>query len=200
MKNLENIRELLVVVDMVNGFVKSGALADPYIGHIIKPIEELIKEFKDSKDKDVIFIRDAHIPGCAEFKKFPEHCIDGTWESEIVDELKPYSLDSRIYKKNSRSTFTLQSFRNDLDKMRIKGILEKVIATGCCTDLCVLDLAVPLANYFDQMNDNREVIVLQDAVETYDAPWHNRDEYNDMAFKIMNQEGIRLVKTLGGKK
>ena len=52
----------------------------------------------------------------------------------------------------------------------------------------------------DQMNDNIEIIVPQDSIETYDAPWHNRDEYNELAYKIMKQEGIKLVKTLGGNK
>ena len=77
MKELQKIKELLIVVDMVNGFVKKGALADTYIQHIIEPIKKTIEEFQASPEKDVFFIRDAHQLGCAEFKKFPEHCIDG---------------------------------------------------------------------------------------------------------------------------
>ena len=42
---LEKIKELLIVVDMVNGFVREGAMADSYIEHIIKPIEHMINEF-----------------------------------------------------------------------------------------------------------------------------------------------------------
>lgn len=199
MKKLESIEELLIVVDMVNGFVKSGALADPYIRHIIKPIQELIEEFKKDENKDVVFIRDAHKPGCAEFQKFPEHCIDGTWESEIIDELKPYSIDSRVYKKNSRSALFAPGFMRDLEIMRL-NLLRKVVISGCCTDLCDLDLSIPLVNYLDEKNSKVEIIVPEDAVETYDAPNHNRDEYNELAYKIMKQEGIKLVKTLGGNK
>ena len=174
MKELQKIKELLIVVDMVNGFVKKGALADTYIQHIIEPIKKTIEEFQASPEKDVFFIRDAHQLGCAEFKKFPEHCIDGTWESEIIDELAPYSKDSRTYKKNSRSALFAPGFMRDIDIMR-NNLLTRIVTTGCCSDLCDLDLSVPLMNYFDQMNDNIEIIVPQDSIETYDAPWHNRD-------------------------
>ena len=33
----------------------------------------------------------------------------------------------------------------------------------------------------------------KNAVETYDAPNHNRKEYNEIAFKIMEQNGIKLI-------
>lgn len=195
MKNLENIKELLIVVDMVNGFVKKGALADPYIEHIIPELKRLIEYYKNKKDAQVAFIRDAHKKGCAEFTKFPEHCLDGTWESEIIDEFKPYVEGSLVYKKNSRSFMFAPGFISDLDKMIN---LETVISGGCCTDLCDIDGNVPMMNYFDQNNRKVEIIIPKNIVETYDAPWHNRNEYNEMAFKLMEQEGIKLVKKLGG--
>ena len=42
--------------------------------------------------------------------------------------------------------------------------------------------------------------LLQKAVETYDAPYHNRDEYTEMAYKFFEQSGIQLVKKYGGIK
>ena len=39
-----------------------------------------------------------------------------------------------------------------------------------------------------------EVIIYKNAVETYDAPNHNRKEYNEIAFKIMEQNGIKIIK------
>lgn len=35
MKELEKIEKLLINVDMINGFVKKGTMADSYIEHII---------------------------------------------------------------------------------------------------------------------------------------------------------------------
>ena len=55
MRNLEEIKELLIVVDMVNGFVNKGALADPYIQHIIPDLKMLIEYYKSRKDAQVVF-------------------------------------------------------------------------------------------------------------------------------------------------
>lgn len=195
MKNLEEIKELLIVVDMVNGFVKSGALADAYIQHIVPDLKKLIEFYAKKEDGLVAFIRDAHTKDSLEFKKFPVHCVDGTWESEIIDEFKPYVKDGVVYKKNSRSFMFAPNFMNDLERMRE---LKKIVVTGCCTDLCDLDGVLPMMNYLDQVNRNVEVIVPKNVVETYDAPWHNREEYAEYAFKLMEQEGIKLVKRLGG--
>ncbi len=195
MKNLEEIKELLVVVDMVNGFCKKGALADKHIMHIVPELERLIQYYKNMQDAQVAFIRDAHKKGCAEFNKFPEHCLEGTWESEIIDEFKHYVEGSLVYKKNSRSALFAPNFMNDLNKMKE---LRRVIVAGCCTDLCDTDLAIPMVNYFDEMDRDVEIIVPKNVVETYDAPWHNREEYQNYAFKLMEQEGIKLVKSLGG--
>ena len=83
-----------------------------------------------------------------------------------------------------------ENFLTDIDKMEN---LEEVIIIGCCTDICVLNLAIPLQNYFDQKDRNITITVPKNAVETYDAPNHNREEYNEIAFKLMKQAGINLV-------
>ena len=55
-----------------------------------------------------------------------------------------------------------------------------------------------LQTYFDEQNRNTKIIVPTNAVETYNSDNHKRDEYNEIAFKIMNQTGIKLVKKYGG--
>ena len=86
-----------------------------------------------------------------------------------------------------------------IQELKNKEVVKRVVITGCCTDICVMNLAIPLQNYFDQENREIEIVVPQDAVETYDAPWHNAKEWNEMAYKFMNQAGIKLVKTLERK-
>ena len=44
------MKKLLLVIDMVNGFVKEGALADEYINNITPNIIKLIEEFKHNCD------------------------------------------------------------------------------------------------------------------------------------------------------
>ena len=103
MKTKEELQELLIVVDMINGFIKEGNMADSTINHITPKIIKLIEMFIE-KGEGVAFIRDAHKMDATEFKKFLIHCLEGTSESELIDELKPYEEYGLTYKKNSTST------------------------------------------------------------------------------------------------
>ena len=186
MKNIDTIEKLLIVVDMVKGFVDEGNMADRYIGHITEGIENKVKEYIANGD-GVMFFNDTHSVDCAEFKKFPPHCIAGTSESELVDELMPYQYDGILYRKNSTSSMFAEGFMEDIDSM---SELKEVTITGCCSDICVVNLAIPLSCYFDQQDREVKINVPVNLIETYDAPYHPRDEYNAIAVKLMNQAGI----------
>jgi len=185
----KNVERLLINIDMVNGFVYTGAMHDERIARIIEPQLELMK--KCNRDEDmVVFVREGHRENATEFDKFPKHCVKGTYEAEIVDGLKEVAKDSKIYEKNSTSAIFAKDFLNDITKMIN---LKEVILMGCCTDICVMNLAIPLMNYFDELNRNVKVIVPKNVVETYDAPTHNANDYNDMAFAFMEQAGIQVI-------
>ena len=189
-KKLKEIRELLIIVDMVNGFVREGIMADPYIEHIIPEQIRLIKDFLERNEK-IAFVKEAHSEDSIEFKTFPKHCVKGTSEAKLVDELKLFEKDALVYEKNSTSAMFAKNFLRDIDEMIN---LRNVIITGCCTDICDLNLAIPLKNYFNEYNREVDIYVPENAVETYNSTSHNRDEYNEMSFKLMNQSGIKLVK------
>lgn len=192
-KELQDLKRLLIVVDMINGFTKEGSMADTYIQHTIPKQQELLRQFQKEQE-GIAFIRDCHTKGCREFLRYPEHCLENTSESEIIDELLPYTENSIIYKKNSTSTIYAPNFINDIEKMKS---LREVIIAGCCTDICVMNLAIPLQCYFDQMDRNIDIVVPIDAVETFDAPTHKREKYNEMAFALMEQAGVQLIKRKG---
>lgn len=187
---LKKIRNLLIVVDMVNGFVREGKMSDLYIEHIIPEQLRLIKMFL-SDQQGIVFIKDSHELGCREFERYPEHCVVGTREAELLDELKPFESKALVYLKNSTSAIFAPNFILDIEQMKN---LQEIIITGCCTDICDMNLAIPLQNYFDELNRRVDIIVPINAVETYNAPNHNRDECNNMAFKMLEQSGIKLVK------
>lgn len=196
-EKLEKMKSLLIVVDMVNGFIREGMMASKNIEHIIPEIECLIQKCKIS-GCGIAFIKDSHLENAREFDRYPKHCVKQTSEAELVVELKPYEESALVYEKNSTSAVYAPYFLDDIDKMKQ---LREIIIVGCCTDICVLNLAIPLQNYFDQMNRDVEIIIPKDAVETFDAVNHNSDIYNDHAFAIMEQAGIQLVKHYeGGKK
>ena len=184
------MQKLLLVIDMVNGFVKCGALADKQINSITPNIIELIEDYIE-KDNDIISIQEGHSKESKEFENFPPHCILGTEEAEIIDELIPYKNKMKIIRKNSTCGFVTNDFMKYIEEN--KELLEEVVLTGCCTDLCVMNFALPLKNYINEHNLNIKVTIFKNAVETYDSPMHNREEYNDMAFKIMSQNGIDII-------
>ena len=192
-KNLEVYESMFIVVDMVNGFVREGVLHDEEIARVIPRQIELIKEARNNGSL-VVFIKDTHNEEASEFRRFgnTKHCVRGTSEAEIVDELLPFvDLDNTIsIEKNSTSFMEAPDFRKVATDARN---IRSVDVVGCCTDICILNLAIPLQNYFDQQDRDILITIQKNAVETYDSPNHNRGEYNEMAFKLMKQAGINVV-------
>ena len=188
-EDLKFIKSGLIVVDMVNGFINNGNMADFYIRHIIAENVKLINDFLQKKSP-VIAFRDCHEKKAIEFKSFPEHCLRDTYEADLVDEIKKFEKQMKVFEKNSTNGMYAQGFVDYLNNL--KDVNEFVL-TGCCTDICVMQLALALKTYFNAINRNINIVVPMNAVETYNAPTHHRDEYNNLAFDLMNQAGIQIV-------
>ena len=58
--NLKEIKNMLVVIDMVKGFVDEGALAAPSIKRVIPRQLELLEEYKNDEYGINVFVRDTH--------------------------------------------------------------------------------------------------------------------------------------------
>ena len=187
--DLSKFNKLLIVVDMVNGFVREGVMSDKFIEHIIPEQVRLVEDIIDKKE-GLIFIKEAHNDSSREFLRYPKHCVKGTNEAELVDELKVFEDKGLVYEKNSTSAIFSKGFLSDINKM---DNLEEIVIVGCCTDICVMNLAIPLQNYFDQMDRSINIVIPKNAVETYNGDNHDRVEYNNMAFKLLEQAGVKLV-------
>ena len=75
--------------------------------------------------------------------------------------------------------------------------LKRVIIVGCCTDICIQNFAIALRNFFDELNMDIDIIVPKNAVETFHIPKvHEREENNERAYILMENTGIKLVKSL----
>lgn len=193
-KNLKIYKKALIVIDMVNGFVNEGVLHDKTIGLVINRQKELIDAYLKEGEL-VIFIKDTHTKESREFKRFgnTNHCLEHTSEAELVPELKVYENQDNVIsiEKNSTSFMEAPKFRNVISELTN---LKEVDVVGCCTDICVANGSIGLANYFDQWNKDVEIRVHEDAIETYHSDFHNRDTYADAAKLLMKQQGIQLVK------
>lgn len=183
------MKKLLLIIDMVNGFVKEGPLSDTRINNITPNIIKLIEKSIEEKD-DVISIQEGHTVNSKEFENFPPHCILGTDEAELIDELKPYEKSMKLIRKNSTCGFITEEFMEYMKEN--ENDLEEIILTGCCTDLCVMNFALPLKTYINEHDLSIKVTIYKNTVETYDSPVHKAEEYNEMSFKIMKQNGIYI--------
>ena len=175
----------IIIVDMVNGFIKEGALHDKRIMDIVDNIKRLIE---NKTDHDIIVLEDAHDKDCAEFTSFPPHCLNDTNESKTIDELayvfKLANFEACI-KKNSTNGFFAMARANLIDA-------NEYIIVGCCSDICVAQLALALKAYGNDINSIKKVIVVKDGIATYDNAYHIASEYDDAALKIMSVAGIEI--------
>lgn len=191
MKETSN-QSCLFIVDMINGFVKEGPLADQAICSIIKPIEQIIKDFKQ-KNYPIVAFSDAHQEDSKEFEAFIPHCIEGTKESELIDEFIPYQDDMVIIKKNSTNGFLAPDFIKWFEK---QPVYKNYIITGCVTDICVLQLAASMIGYVHQHNLDARVIISKNTSETFDIENHPRESYNFMATTLLAQLGVQVHDTI----
>ena len=176
----------MVIVDAVNGFIREGAMSSKRIESIIPNIVSLMKKCKE-KNIPIAAFADCHGEKCAEFESFPPHCIKGTSESEIVDEIKAEG-GYKLIEKNSTNGFHEKQF---IDCLEANG-KSRFIVTGDCTDICVLQFCLSLKTYFTQRNLQSEIIIPLNCVETYDAPYHEAGFMSLAAYKILKDSGIKI--------
>ena len=191
-KNLKVYKKCLIVVDMVNGFVREGVLHDDAISNIIPRQIELIN--KNIKEEGLtIFIKDTHDENAVEFKRFSntKHCVRGTSEAELVDELKIFENKEDVIsiEKNSTSYMEAPKFRHLIKELEN---IKEINVVGCCTDICDFNGTMGLANYLDEWNRDVVIKVHRDAVATYAED--DRQQYVYAAYLLMEQQGIQLVK------
>ena len=181
---------VIFVVDMIEGFVHEGALHDEAIHAATMHIESLIRD----AEQRVIFIADSHPPKTREFISYPSHCVIGTKESEVIQELQPYVQE--LMRKNSTNTFTCPDFQLFL-KERLKNYRDIVI-TGCCTDICILQFALCLNAWLNEHNKTgQRIIIPLSCVDTYHIEGiHDAVSCNEFSIRNMEANGICIVSSL----
>ena len=167
----------LLVVDMLVGFLEAGH--NLYCGddarEVIPNVQRLIEREQAAGSK-LFFICDNHDPDDLEFQIFPEHCVRGTEEAEVISELAGYR--GEVVPKQRYSGF----FGTDLEERLAELKPDKIIICGVCTDICVMHTAA------DARNRDYDVEVPVDCVATFDSEAH--------AFALQHMEkilGAKLV-------
>lgn len=191
LKELQAEDTALIIVDMINGFVREGALKSDRVEELIPEILRLIDLCRNNNIKVVAF-GDSHSRTCPEFESYPEHCIEGTSESEVVDEIKS-KKEYMLINKNSTNGFLESEFTNFL---QLNSNISNFIIVGDCTDLCVLQFSLTLKAYFNKLNKKSNIVIPMNGVDTYDLGLHNGDFMNIFALYNMKTNGINVVKSI----
>ena len=169
---------VVLVIDMVVGFMEPGH--NLYCGddarRIIPRVQRLI-ERERANGGEVIFICDTHDPDDLEFQMFPVHCVRGTEEAEVIEELRGY--EGAVVRKRRYSAF----FETDLERRLAELNPDKIILCGVCTDICVMHTAS------DARNRDYAVEAPVDCVASFDQDAHE--------YALAHMEKILGVKLVG---
>lgn len=189
--NAENTA--LINVDIINGFCKEGNLSSDRVLKII-PAAVRINELFNQHEK--VFFLDCHIEKAEEFKAYVPHCIEGSSEVELVEELKPYAEEKALLcKKNSVNGFLTEQYEAWL---KAHKNITNFIVIGDVTDICVLNFCLTQRCYFNENNIEGRVIVPISGVETFhlDVTNHHGDLMNLFALYNMRSNGIEIVEDI----
>lgn len=186
LSELVNENAALIIVDMINGFVKEGALASPNVLAINDTVAQLAKAC-ESYAIPIAALADCHSLSSPEFTSFPTHCLANTEESEITAEILEACHPERI-EKNSTNGYLSPKFREWMEHCQT----STYIIVGDCTDLCVMHLALTLKTHFNQLDKASRILIPTNAVATYSLGNHDAGLINTMSLYMMQTGGVEL--------
>ena len=181
----------LFMIDMNNGFVNFGPMANPKYNDLVPEQQALIEMFRE-EDELVNFILENHDMNALEFVSYPEHCVEGTEEAKLIPEFQDEENkpNTRTYYKNSINGMLNRTLQDDIKALEK---LKMIVLAGVCGDLCVMDFGRTLLRYLDEINHDLKVFVVKSCIDTFDAPGHNREEWLEIAYKVLEQAGAVVV-------
>jgi biuret amidohydrolase len=188
-------RSAVIVIDLLKGFFKSNpSLPDPLDSkRLFATVRRVIDIGRDA-GLAIVFIKDnflpEEIPIDKHFKIFGPHCIIGTPDAEVVDELDPKPGDFQIRKKHY-SAFNSTRLDAVLRELEVK----RLFFTGAWTEACVQHSVI------DAFYLSYEINVISDAVS---SPYHEAHDYAPNYMRqyhraniITSDEAIAQFRALG---
>ena len=167
----------LLVIDMQNGFCHDDGSFGGAMGLDITPLKEsisgcveLVKAARE-KNYPIAFTRYLYkedysdggvlvndlMPGLAEVDSLKE----GTWDVEIIDELKP-AEDEFVLNKNRPSAYYNTGLENWLKENNLKQLIICGVTTSICVETTTRDLS----------QEDYRVVIASDAVNELEADRH----------------------------
>jgi nicotinamidase-related amidase len=157
---LDPASSAVVVVDMQNGFCHpEGSLHAPGSQDAIEPCVELVDRARGA-GASVVFTRDVHPPEqfedahyYDEFDRWGEHVLEGSWDAELVEELRPREGEL-VVEKHTYDAF----HRTELEGWLESHGIDDLVICGTLANVCVLHTAGSAG-----LRDHRPILV-EDAI------------------------------------
>lgn len=194
----------MVTVDVIKGFCSQGAMCSPRVAAIVPAVKRIIQAADQAGVRHFLFTCDTHTPDSREFDTWPAHCVAGTPESELEDDLLrlPGSDKFVMLPKPSINSLIDTELADTLEAIQPRVI----IAMGDVTDLCYYQLATNLKMLANARGWNCRVIAPLSAIETYDTPMataqqlgilpHDGDFINAFFAYHLQATGVEVVQDL----
>jgi nicotinamidase/pyrazinamidase len=202
--------DALVIVDIQNDFMPSGALGVRNADEIVAPINHLAEEFH-SHENTVVMAQDWHPAGHLSFASshglkpfdqyecagigpvlWPDHCVQGSFGAEFHPQLQ-VKLANAIVRKGYHPRVDSYSTFIENDKRTHTGLSgylrtlgkERIFLCGLALDYCVFYSAV------DGRDLGFEIVVPIDLTKAIDSP----PGHLPNALDIMVKKKVRFTKS-----
>jgi ureidoacrylate peracid hydrolase len=167
-----NVNPALMVIDVQNGFVSKGGSYDQLgmnvarYQHVISQISELIRlcrsvnipifytqAVREKSGIDLLTNTHRILPKSREERiRTKPICVIGTWDADIVDEIKPSPMDHVVIKRRD------SAFQDTEIGVWLNSIgIDTLVFCGIDTSICVE------ASLRDAFNNGYDVILISDA-------------------------------------
>jgi len=125
-------RTALIIGDMQNDFVKEGGtLVVPSAEGTLPAMRNLLDLARNSGMR-VVFVQDTHADGDPEWGIWGEHCREGSWGWQVVDELAPREDEATLRKPRYDAFYGTQLEH----LLRLWGV-DTLIICGTVANICV---------------------------------------------------------------
>ena len=184
-------RYAIVSTDLQNEFLDGGSMSCRRIYNIIEPLRAMLERAR-AMGIPVIYVRDSHHRNDPELEIWPDHCLEGTWGAQIIEQLTPAQGDY-VLKKNYFNGFIGTKLQNTLKKLGT----ETIIFTGWRTHVCVAQTAI------EAFPRGYRIMVAEDCVDSTTQVEHdfglNLLQVNYCAEVLPGQDILDLIAREGGE-
>ena len=174
------MKNALIIIDMLNDFIRGGVLANEEADQIVSPIKSLIDFARQQDNWVIVFANDAHLPEDREMGIWGEHAMQNTHGAQVISALKPQISDKEWEEpKRFYGAFEETPLAEKLRKHNVSS----VYLTGQHTNCCVRHTA------YGSFRNGLEIFVVKDAVVSF-------QEDNQVALQYLeNIYGAKLLTT-----